>query len=125
MKRSRLLIFFLLAACQSTGDGAPPGSLEEARLHVDHVKRDLTRQGVYTCCIAPKCDFCALSIGSCSCGYNLRQDPSKPVCPECYGGWRTEHGAVPGVDPARVEMLSGEALERMFDLRIRTRVPSR
>lgn len=50
--------------------------------------------GKYNCCIEEPCDECLKVHGSCSCKKAVKDD--KPVCDECYEGWKNGEGTVSG-----------------------------
>ncbi len=50
--------------------------------------------GKYNCCIEEPCDECLKAHGSCSCKKAVKD--GKPVCDECYEGWKSGHGDVSG-----------------------------
>lgn len=50
--------------------------------------------GKYNCCIEEPCDECLKAHGSCSCKKAVKD--GKPVCDECYEGWKNGEGTVSG-----------------------------
>lgn len=73
------------------------GDLKRARTAMDNLKKRLTQEGNYGCCIGKPlqsktvgCDLCARTHGSCNCGENLTK--GQGVCGECYGGWKSGKG---------------------------------
>lgn len=50
--------------------------------------------GKYNCCIEEPCDECLKVHGSCSCKKAVKD--GKPVCNECYEGWKHGEGTVSG-----------------------------
>jgi len=111
----------------STEIGAGETALKESRLQgngsdLDNIradlkaaKRNLAREGKYSCCIAPSCDFCALTAGGCPCGDNLAN--GKPVCHECKGGWEAGYGAVEDTKAEDVKTLSQDKLKMMYKMK--------
>lgn len=72
-----------------------------ALVEVKKEKKSLTKQkmeaikdGKYNCCTEEPCDECLKAHGSCSCKKSVQND--KPVCNECYEGWKNGHGDVSG-----------------------------
>jgi hypothetical protein len=57
-------------------------------------KLRLMKEGKYSCCIETPCDECLKAHGSCSCYKAVKND--KPVCSECYEGWKRGEGAYEG-----------------------------
>jgi hypothetical protein len=89
--------------------------MDEVRAKLKDAKRSLAREGKYSCCISPSCDFCALSVDKCPCNENLSN--GDPVCHECKGGWQAGHGVVEGVNPADVKAVPAEMSKMMYDQR--------
>ncbi len=89
--------------------------LTEIRENLAQVKRKLTADGKYSCCIDPSCDFCALGVGKCPCGENVAK--GMPVCGTCAGGWAAGYGQIADVDPAKVEAISGDMAKMMYNMR--------
>ncbi len=58
----------------------------------------------YKCCIKPKCDWCAVHMGSCPCGKMAAT--GKPVCVNCKGGWDAGQGVVPGKTAADIKVMT-------------------
>ncbi|MBI2429641.1 MAG: hypothetical protein HYV29_12770 [Ignavibacteriales bacterium] len=50
--------------------------------------------GNYNCCIEEPCNECLKAHGSCSCKKAVKE--GKPVCDECYEGWKNGQGDVSG-----------------------------
>jgi len=50
--------------------------------------------GKYNCCTEESCDECLKSHGSCSCKKAVTD--GKPICNECYEGWKRGEGNVSG-----------------------------
>jgi len=50
--------------------------------------------GKYNCCIEESCDECLKTHGECQCKKAVKND--KPVCDECYQGWKDGKGDVSG-----------------------------
>ena len=76
------------------------------------VSAKAAKKGQYTCCINPPCNFCALHMAMCPCGKNLAA--AKPVCRECKGGWHAGEGAIAGIKPENVKVISAkQAMDMM------------
>lgn len=88
-----------------------------ARKVLNDQQTALMEDGVYSCCMKPGCTFCAVAADGCSCAKSLTK--GGPVCPECCGGWRAGHGALPGVKADKVQMLPNNTLKTLYDLRAR------
>ena len=65
----------------------------------------------YNCCIKPKCDWCAVHMGSCPCG--MAAASGKPVCINCKGGWEAGMGAIPGKTAADIQVMKMEDMKKM------------
>jgi hypothetical protein len=110
----RSTLFFVLAFLVSSGtlaqtnQAAAPESakkkIEQAKTLLGDAKQALQDDGKYDCCIKDACDACALAHQSCNCKKDVKSD--KPVCAECYAGWQSGQGRVPGIDPAHVKVSS-------------------
>ncbi len=57
----------------------------------------------YQCCIRPKCNTCAVTMGSCPCGKHAAM--GMPVCTQCKGGWDAGQGVVPGKTTADIKVM--------------------
>ncbi len=57
-------------------------------------KMEAMKDGKYNCCTEEPCDECLKAHGSCSCKKSVQND--KPVCNECYEGWKRGEGDVSG-----------------------------
>lgn len=77
--------------------------LKKAKAQWEAVKKKLTAQGKYACCIRPACNLCAKTTGSCACAVNIGK--GKGACGECLGGWKAGRGALKGVKAADVKLL--------------------
>jgi hypothetical protein len=86
------------------------------KLHaeLERVTQAAAKQGNYTCCIAPPCEFCAVHMAHCPCGKNLAA--GKPVCRECKGGWDVGEGRIAGVKAANVKGMSTREAMKMHEL---------
>lgn len=73
---------------------------EAKRLMLD-AKKQLAREGKYSCCIQDPCNQCLLDHQSCPCESNVKT--GKPVCSECYGGWQRGEGKVKNIKPSDVK----------------------
>ncbi len=93
----------------------PEKALDEIRTRLKETKRALSREGEYSCCIAPSCDFCAISVGSCPCNENLSN--KDPVCHECKGGWQAGLGVVEGVKAENVKTPPSKTTKMMYETR--------
>lgn len=93
----------------------PEHVLDEIRTRLKETKRALAREGKYSCCIAPSCDFCALSVGKCPCNENLSKGDA--VCHECKGGWKAGLGVVEGIDPTDVKTPPADMNRMMYETR--------
>lgn len=103
----------LVAGMAVAGDqGRSFERLNQVRSDLVQVKGEL---GMYSCCIAPTCNFCALAAGMCPCGDNV--DTEKGVCGECYLGWQAGQGNIAGVEPDQVRHIHGEMLQQMYMMR--------
>jgi hypothetical protein len=82
-----------------------PGSCPKCKMDLvevkKHGKKSLMKQkmeamnaGKYSCCIEEPCDECIKAHGSCSCKKAVKD--GKPVCDECYDGWKKGQGDVSG-----------------------------
>lgn len=71
--------------------------------------------GMYSCCIGPSCNFCALATGMCPCGDGAAN--GEGVCGECLLGWKAGYGQIAGVDPADVVPMSDDMLQMMYEAR--------
>jgi hypothetical protein len=80
--------------------------LKRAREALDAAKRKLAARGRYACCVKPSCNLCARVNGSCNCAANVAA--GKGACGECYAGWKNGRGAVKGVDPKSVALLTAD-----------------
>ena len=65
----------------------------------------------YNCCIKPKCDWCAVHMGSCPCG--MAAATGKPVCTNCKGGWEAGMGAISGKTAADIKVMKMEDMQKM------------
>jgi len=65
-------------------------------------KMDLAAKGKYNCCTETPCDRCLIDHQACSCATDVKE--GKPVCSDCYAGWKRGDGIVKGVDSAKVKM---------------------
>lgn len=70
-------------------------------------KKTLVSEKRYACCIRGGCGQCAHE-GQCECGRDLAAG-GKGVCGECVDGWRSGHGAFPGIDPAEIQFAAASA----------------
>ncbi|MEX2191741.1 MAG: hypothetical protein WEB33_13650 [Bacteroidota bacterium] len=93
----------------------PEKALDDIRARLKETKRALAREGEYSCCIAPSCDFCAISVGKCPCNDNLSS--GDPVCHECKGGWQAGLGAIDGVKADDVKTPPHEMTKMMYEAR--------
>jgi hypothetical protein len=57
----------------------------------------------YNCCVRPKCDYCAVAMGSCPCGKHAAM--GMPVCTACKGGWEAGEGVIPGKTAAEIKVM--------------------
>lgn len=120
--RRQLITFASVAALLAVSFLLVPGApatvqdtfqkLAQVRSQLVETKAEL---GMYSCCIAPTCNFCALASGMCPCGDNV--DTEKGVCGECYLGWKAGQGNVAGVAADDVQPMSGDMLEEMYQMR--------
>lgn len=67
--------------------------------------------GNYNCCIKPKCDWCAVHMGTCPCG--MAAASGKPVCINCKGGWEAGMGAIPGKTAADIKVMTMQDMRKM------------
>jgi len=89
--------------------------MDKVRAELKAAKAKLAKDGHYSCCNAPSCDFCAVAMNMCPCGMNVTK--GEPVCGECADGWTVGHGAVPDVDPASVKRMPHDMLKMGYDMR--------
>ena len=81
---------------------SPAGEqLEQIRSSLLEVTTALNEEGKYNCCVAPRCNWCALHEGECECFDNIQQGAE--VCPGCGLGWHNGSGIVDGVDAGDVK----------------------
>ncbi|MBI4263603.1 MAG: hypothetical protein HY657_04455 [Acidobacteria bacterium] len=85
-----------------------PAAMARADESIQAQKKQAASQGRYGCCLKQACDHCALKMGECPCGMNLRNKMA--VCNECKGGWHAGDGAVPGVNANDVTTLPRMAM---------------
>lgn len=89
--------------------------MDSVRAQLKAAKLKLAQEGHYSCCNAPACDFCAISMNMCPCGMNVKE--GKPVCGECADGWSVGHGNVSGVDPKKVKREPHDMLKMGYDMK--------
>jgi hypothetical protein len=82
------------------------GDLKRAFQALSAAKRKLTAQGRYACCVKPSCSLCARVNGSCNCAANV--NAGLGACGECFAGWKSGRGAIPGIDAKSVGLLTAE-----------------
>ncbi len=75
----------------------------------------LMEDGVADCCINPGCAFCVLAADGCPCAGNLAK--GGPVCPECWGGWQSGQGMLPGVKAEEVKILPKDQLKKVYGMK--------
>ncbi|MEO8026489.1 MAG: hypothetical protein ABI823_08445 [Bryobacteraceae bacterium] len=80
--------------------------LDRARAKLDAAKKQLAKQGRYSCCVKPSCDLCARTTGSCNCARNVAA--GKGACGECYAGWKAGRGTMKGVDAKALILLPAD-----------------
>lgn len=80
-----------------------PATMTKVDQAIQAQKKQAASQGKYGCCLKQACDHCALKMGECPCGMNLRAGMA--VCNECKGGWHAGDGAIAGINPADVKTL--------------------
>lgn len=100
------------AVAATMGQDAAMQKLTEARTSLVEAKAGL---GMYSCCIDPSCNFCALASGMCPCGDNATTE--KGVCGECWLGWKAGQGSLDGVAPDDVQHIHGDMLQMMYRMR--------
>lgn len=117
--RNRLSVAVALVAILGVSVALVPGApaaLQDSFARLTKVREDLVavkaELGMYSCCIDPSCNFCALATGMCPCGDNV--DRPTGVCGECLLGWKAGQGNIAGVNPDDVQPMSGEMLEMMY-----------
>lgn len=89
--------------------------MDKARAQLKAAKAKLAKEGHYSCCNAPPCDFCGIAMNMCPCGNNVVK--GEPVCGECADGWSVGHGAIPDVDPAKVKREPHDMLKMGYDMK--------
>ena len=79
----------------------------------------------YNCCIQPKCDYCAVAMGSCPCGKHAAM--GMPVCTQCKGGWDAGLGVVPGKTAADIKVMKpmGSMMEKGKKMGMATPAPGK
>lgn len=82
-------------------DQLPKEKVKEAKRLLLDAKKQLTREGKYSCCTQEPCNQCQLDHQSCPCEKDIKA--GKPVCPECYGGWLRGEGKVKNIKPSDVK----------------------
>ena len=98
-------VTFGMAQVTKATPPTPKEKIEQAKQLLKEAKKTLMNQGAYDCCIKePWCDRCALDHQNCDCTTDVKQ--GKPVCPDCYAGWKRGDGTVPGVKADKVKMAS-------------------
>lgn len=75
--------------------------VHEAKKLLLDAKKQLAREGKYSCCTQDPCNQCLLDHQSCSCERDVKA--GKPVCPECYGGWQRGEGKFKSIKPSDVK----------------------
>lgn len=90
-------------------------NLKEIHKKLEKLKTVLAKDGKYSCCIQPSCNFCALTVGKCPCGKNLSM--KKPVCPECLAGWKAGQGRLKNVNPDKVKVAPDKMLKKMMKMK--------
>lgn len=108
------VLCFAVGALAAAGQGASE-RLTQIRADLVDVKSEL---GMYSCCIAPSCNFCALATSMCPCGDGAKSGAG--VCGECLLGWKAGYGQIAGVEADSVKPLSGDMLEMMYRVRAET-----
>ncbi len=88
-----------------------PGA-QKLHAELEKVSQSAAKKGMYTCCINPPCEFCAVHMASCPCGKMVAI--GKGVCRECKGGWDVGEGRVQGVDAAAVKGMSSKEVMDMM-----------
>ncbi|MBI4428726.1 MAG: hypothetical protein HY562_06370 [Ignavibacteriales bacterium] len=83
----------------------PPKPVDEMNHEErNQYKGELSKSGVYDCCIKPTCNMCLYDeAGQCPCAELLKK--GEGVCGECHKGWRKGKGAVKGIDPRAVKRM--------------------
>ena len=98
-----------LAFVSATTNAPQFEKLAQIRQDLVEVKAEL---GMYSCCIAPSCNFCALATGMCPCGDRARQ--GEGVCGECLLGWHAGQGSIAGINAEDVTGMEGRILDMMY-----------
>jgi len=75
--------------------------VREAKKLLLDARKQLAREGKYSCCIQDPCNQCLLDHQSCACERDVKA--SKAVCPECYGGWQRGEGKIKNIKPSEVK----------------------
>ena len=90
--------------------------MDKIRGDLKKTKSKLAKEGHYSCCTKPSCDFCGISMNSCECGDHVLSGKGG-VCGECKGGWMTGHGAFPGKNAEDIKMVSPKEAKMGYDMR--------
>ncbi|MBI4546537.1 MAG: heavy-metal-associated domain-containing protein [Ignavibacteriae bacterium] len=88
---------------------------DEARAKLQAGKEKLAKDGKYSCCISPSCNFCAIAMNMCPCGMNVTK--GEPVCGECKGGWMSGYGAIPDIKPENVKIMPPDKAKMGYEMR--------
>ncbi len=80
--------------------------IDAARKKLEALKKTLTAEGKYKCCVKPGCSLCIRTNGSCNCAENVKA--GKGSCGECQEGWLAGHGAVKGINKNSLAFLAAE-----------------
>jgi len=89
--------------------------MDQARVQLQSAKEKLAKDGKYSCCISPSCNFCAVAMNMCPCGMNVTK--GQPVCGECKGGWMSGFGAIPDVKPEDVKMMPPDKAKMGYEMK--------
>ncbi len=99
-------ILMLSSVVGQTGRTAQPNpandKITKVRVLLKEAKKSLMNAGKYNCCIKEACDRCALDEQTCDCATDVKA--ARAVCSDCYAGWQSREGQVPGVKASQVKM---------------------
>ncbi len=89
------------SSSKDTQDKPAREKVREAKQLLLDARKQLAREGKYSCCIQDPCNQCLLDHQSCACERAVKA--AKAVCPECYGGWQRGEGKIKAIKPSDVK----------------------